>query len=67
MAEVTSTLASHDISIEAVTQHEPFESEKLIPIVMITDSVSYEKILSSINKIESLNNINGKVNLIRVF
>jgi len=67
MAEVTSTLASHDISIEAVTQHEPLESEKLIPIVMITDSVSYEKILSSINKIESLNNINGKVNLIRVF
>jgi len=67
MAEVTSTLASHDISIEAVTQHEPFQSEKLIPIVMITNSVSYKKILSSINKIESLNNINGKVNLIRVF
>ncbi len=67
MAEVTSKLASHDISIEAVTQHEPLESEKLIPIVMITNSVSYEKILSSINKIESLNNINGKVNLIRVF
>jgi len=67
MAEMTSTLASHDISIEAVTQHEPLESEKLIPIVMITNSVSYEKILSSINKIESLNNINGKVNLIRVF
>jgi len=67
MAEVTSTLASHDISIEAVTQHEPLESEKLIPIVMITNSVSYEKILSSINKIQSLNNINGKVNLIRVF
>ena len=67
MAEVTSTLASHDISIEAFTQHEPLESEKLIPIVMITNSVSYEKILSSINKIESLNNINGKVNLIRVF
>ena len=38
-----------------------------LPIVMITNSVSYEKILSSINKIESLNNINGKVNLIRVF
>ena len=50
MAEVTSTLASHDISIEAVTQHEPLESEKLIPIVMITNSVSYEKILSSINR-----------------
>ena len=67
MAEITSTLASHEISIEAVTQHEPLNSDKLIPIVMITNSVSHEKILSSINKIESLNNINGKVNLIRVF
>ena len=67
MAEVTSTLASHKISIEAVTQHEPLKDDKLIPIVMITNSVSYKSILSSINTIESLDNISGKVNLIRVF
>ena len=34
---------------------------------MITNSVSYKSILSSINTIESLDNISGKVNLIRVF
>ena len=67
MAEVTATLASHKISIEAVTQHEPLKNDKLIPIVMITNSVSYKSILSSIKTIESLENINGKVNLIRVF
>ena len=67
MAEVTSTLASHKISIEAVTQHEPLKNDKLIPIVMITNSVSYKSILSSIKTIETLENINGKVNLIRVF
>ena len=39
MADITSTLAKHQISIEAVTQHEPFENEKLIPVVMITNSV----------------------------
>ena len=67
MAEVTSTLASHDISIEAVTQHEPTQKEKLIPIVMITNYVNHKKILSAINQIELLETINGKVNLVRVF
>ncbi len=67
MAEITSTLASHEISIEAVTQHEPIKNEKLIPIVMITNHVNHGKILSAINQIESLENINGKINLIRVF
>ena len=34
---------------------------------MITNSVSYKSILSSIKTIEALENINGKINLIRVF
>ena len=67
MAEITSTLASYQISIEAVTQHEPLENEKLIPVVMITNSIKFKDILSAIKKIESMNNINGKVNIIRVF
>tara|TARA_B100001109_G_scaffold343_1_gene261 strand:+ start:534 stop:1817 length:1284 start_codon:yes stop_codon:yes gene_type:complete len=67
MAEVTSTLASHDISIEAVTQHEPTKKDKLIPIVMITNYVNHKKILSAIDQIEKLKNTNGKVNIIRVF
>jgi homoserine dehydrogenase len=67
MADITSTLAKHQISIEAVTQHEPFENEKLIPVVMITNSVRYKNILSAINKIETMDNIIGDINLIRVF
>jgi len=67
MAEVTSTLASFDISIEAVTQHEPIKKEKLIPIVMITNYVNHKKILSALNQIESLKNVSGKISLIRVF
>ena len=54
MADVTSVLAKHQISIEAVTQHEPFENEKLIPVVMITNSVRYKDILSAIKKIETI-------------
>jgi len=67
MADITSTLAEHNISIEAVTQHEPLENEKLIPIVMITNSVVFKDMLSAIKTIESMDNIVGKVNLIRVF
>ena len=34
---------------------------------MITNSIKFKDILSAIKKIESMNNINGKVNIIRVF
>ena len=66
MAEITTSLAKHQISIEAVMQHEPLEDEKLIPIVMITNSIKYKEMLSAIAMIEAMNNINGSVNLIRV-
>ena len=66
MAEITSILADYQISIEAVTQHEPIQNEKLIPIVMITNSVKYSDIKSAIKKIESLKNIDGTINSIRV-
>tara|TARA_B100000035_G_scaffold307791_1_gene311570 strand:+ start:2057 stop:3334 length:1278 start_codon:yes stop_codon:yes gene_type:complete len=67
MAEITATLANHKISIEAVTQHEPLKNEKLIPIVMITNIIKYSAIKSAIEKIESMDNINGSINIIRVF
>ena len=54
-------------SIEAVTQHEPIKKDKLIPIVMITNYVNHNKILSAVDQIEALKNTNGKVNIIRVF
>ena len=66
MAEITTTLAGHKISIEAVTQHEPLKNEKLIPIVMITNTIKYKAIKSAIEKIESMDNINGSINIIRV-
>ena len=66
MAKITSTLAKNDISYEAVTQHQPIRDEKLFPVVMITNSIKHKHILSAIKTIESMSNINGKVNLIRV-
>ncbi len=66
MAEITNILAKEDISIEAVTQHEPTDSDSPIPIVMITNNVSGSSINKSINKIELLAHVEGKVHAIRV-
>ena len=66
MAEITNVLANEDISIEAVTQHEPTDLDSLIPIVMITNNVNGISISNAIKKIESLSHVEGKVHAIRV-
>ena len=66
MAEITNILAKEDISIEAVTQHEPTDLHSLIPIVMITNNVSGLSINKSISKIEALAHVEGNVHAIRV-
>ena len=66
MAEITNILANEKISIEAVSQHEPEETDSLIPIVMITNSVPGSCINKAIDKIQLLKNVDGKVNSIRV-
>ena len=66
MAEITKILAKESISIEAVTQHEPTDINSLIPIVMITNTVSYSAIENSIKKIENLDHVKENVFSIRV-
>ena len=66
MAEITKILAKESISIEAVTQHEPADKNSLIPIVMITNSVSFLAVKNSIKKIENLEHVKESVFSIRV-
>ena len=66
MAEITNILANEKISIEAVTQHEPEESDSLIPIVMLTNSVKGLSVAEAIEKIQKLKNVKENVNCIRV-
>ena len=66
MAEITKILAKESISIEAVTQHEPADKNSLIPIVMITNSVSFLSVKNSIKKIENLEHVKESVFSIRV-
>ena len=66
MAEITNILAHEEISIEAVMQHEPIDTNSLIPIVMITNAVEGSSITNAIGKIELLKHIKDKVHVIRV-
>ena len=66
MAEITKILAKESISIEAVTQHEPADKNSLIPIVMITNSVSFLSVKNAIKKIENLEHVKESVFSIRV-
>ena len=66
MAEITNILALEKISIEAVTQHEPIDTDSLIPIVMVTNSMQRSAITNAIKKIENLTHVKQKVYSIRV-
>ena len=59
MAEITNVLAKESISIEAVTQHEPTDINSLIPIVMITNSVSFSSIKIASTNPSSLSSTNA--------
>ena len=66
MAEITNKLAEKEISIEAVTQHEPTDANSPIPIVIITNNVKHMLIKKVIKDIEQMENIKDKVYSIRI-
>ena len=66
MAEITNKLAEKEISIEAVTQHEPTDANSPIPIVIITNNVRHMLIKKVIKDIEQMENIKDKVYSIRI-
>tara|TARA_B100000941_G_scaffold78423_1_gene53566 strand:+ start:16419 stop:17711 length:1293 start_codon:yes stop_codon:yes gene_type:complete len=66
MAEITNKLAEKEISIEAVTQHEPTDASSPIPIVIITNNVRHLLIKKVIKDIEKMENIKDKVYSIRI-
>ncbi|MEC8170273.1 MAG: homoserine dehydrogenase [Pseudomonadota bacterium] len=66
MAEITNILANHNISIEAVTQHESDRNNTTIPIVMITNSVKGDLINNAIKLMKNLRHVKEEVHFIRV-
>jgi len=65
LAKVASILSEQGINIESVMQKESELQDGKIPMIMLTHEVKEKKINAAIEKIEALNEIEGKVVRIR--
>lgn len=69
MAKITSLLADAGISIEAVVQKEPQDSnadDSLVPLFMVTNRVVEKNLNNALQAIENLEEVKGEVTRIRV-
>lgn len=66
LADVTRILADSSISIDAVQQKKPEESEMRADIVMLTHQTQEKNVLAAIARIEALPTVAGSVTKIRL-
>lgn len=66
LAEVSDSLAKHNISIEAVIQKEPDSGASSVHLIMLTDICVEAKVNQAIKEIESLSSVQGNVVRIRM-
>ena len=66
LAQVTKILGDLDISIEAIIQKEPTNSETDVPIVILTHEVLEKNMNSALEKIQKLNTITDEIVRVRV-
>jgi homoserine dehydrogenase len=66
MAAIAGILGEEGISIEAIQQKEPEESETHVPIIMLTHRVKEGDMNRAITRIEALEAVHGKVVRIRL-
>ena len=66
LAEVSSILADHHISIEAVVQKQPPPGIEQVSLIMLTHRVKEGSVNEAIARIEGLTTISGQVTRIRV-
>ena len=67
IAKITRVLGDFDINIEALIQKEPQSSAvESVPVVLLTDTVLESQMNQAIKAIEQLQEVTGKVTLIRV-
>jgi len=66
LADVTSILAKHNISIEALIQKEPLEGNTRLPVIMLTQTTLEQEMNAAIAEIEALPTITGSISRIRL-
>jgi homoserine dehydrogenase len=60
LAQVTAALGAHDISIASVLQHEPLETNGIVPLVIMTHETSEGAAARACNAIDELSPTQGK-------
>jgi len=66
LADVTSILAKHNISIEALIQKEPLAGNTNLPVIMLTQTTLEKEMNAAITEIEALSTITGSISRIRL-
>ncbi len=66
MAEITKALGDESISIEAIIQKEQLDGSSKVPIILLTKKIVEGAMNRAIEKLESLDSIEGKVTRIRM-
>lgn len=66
LSQITQILSDAGISIEALIQKQPWQGEKEVPVILLTNLVLEESMNHAIDQIEGLSSIRGKVIKIRV-
>jgi homoserine dehydrogenase len=66
LSRVTQILSEAGISIEALIQKPPKEGEEVVPVILLTNRATEKHLVAAIEKIEALEDIQGKIVHIRV-
>lgn len=66
LSRVTQILSEAGISIEALIQKQPREGEEVVPVILLTNRAMEKHLIAAIDKIEALDDIEGKIVHIRV-
>jgi homoserine dehydrogenase len=60
LSQVTAVLGAHDISIASVLQHEPLETNGIVPLVIMTHETSEGAAARACEAIDKLPPVQGK-------
>lgn len=66
MADISRILGDEKISIEAIIQQEPVDGSVKVPIILLTGKIIEGSMIAAIEKLETLDSIEGAVTRIRV-
>lgn len=66
LANITSILSAHEISIEGLLQKEPEDEASSVPLMMVTNTVQEKQLNAAMAELRQLESVQGKITRIRL-